>query len=224
MTLSSALTDVKGVGPEVAKKLAVLGLHTVAELIDNYPKRYEDYSNVQNIANMQPGPVTIKAVIKQASGRYVRRGMHITEAIASDDTGSVKLVWFNQPYREAGLKRDQDYFISGEFALKAGKFSITNPSAELVSSFPVNTARIIPVYKETKGLKSSQIRKILSNTLPALRTLPETLPDWIIRQYKLMSRAEAIEAIHFPESASHLQLARKRLGFEEVYGLLWQHC
>lgn len=172
MTLASPLTDVKGVGPEVAKKLAGLGLQTIADLIDYYPRRYDDYSQVQAINQLHPGQVTIKAVIKQASGRYVRRGMHITEAVASDDTGSVKLVWFNQPYREAGLKRDQDYFISGDFALKAGKFSITNPSAELVSSFPVNTARIIPVYRETKGFKSAQIRKILSNTLPALRTLP----------------------------------------------------
>lgn len=219
MTVSSPLTSIKGVGPEVAKKLAGLGLHTVADLIDYYPRRYDDYSDVQPIAHLHPGQVTIKAVIKQASGRYVRRGMHITEAVASDETGSVKLVWFNQPYREAGLKRDQDYFISGDFALKAGRFSITNPSAELVSSFPVNTARIIPTYRETKGFKSTQIRKILSHTLPALRSLPETLPTWIIAEQDLMSRSEAIEAIHFPRNAEHLQAARKRLGFEEVYGL-----
>lgn len=215
----SHLTEVKGVGPELAKKLAGLGLATVADLIDYFPRRYDDYSQVQSINQLQPGTVTIKAVIKQAKGRYVRRGMHITEAVASDESGSVKIVWFNQPYREAGLKTAQEYYISGEFALKSGRFSITNPSAELVSSFPVNTARIVPIYRETKGLKSAQIRKILAQLVPAIRMLPETLPPWIVDHYKLASRAEAVEAIHFPNGPEHLQKARQRLGFEEVFGL-----
>jgi ATP-dependent DNA helicase RecG len=216
---NSPLTDVKGVGEQLAKKFAGIGVATIAELIDYFPRRYDDYSMVTSINNMAPGPVTIQAVIKQVKGRYVRRGMHVTEAVASDDTGSVKLVWFNQPYRESGTKRDQEYFISGEFALKAGRFSITSPSMELVSEFPVNTARIIPIYRETKGLKSAQIRKVLSQVIPMIRELPETLPAWIVKQYSLMSRAQAIEMIHFPKSPERLQAARKRLGFEEVYGL-----
>lgn len=219
MTLSSPLTDIKGVGPELSKKLAGVGLKTVGDLIDYFPRKYEDFSGLQKINQMSPGQVTIKAVIKQAKGRYVRRGMHITEAVASDETGSVKVVWFNQPYRESSIKANKEYFISGEFALKAGRLSITNPSAELVSDFPVNTARIIPVYRESKGLKSSQIRKAISTTVPALRLLPETLPAWILDKYKLMSRSMAVEAIHFPTSAAQLAEARKRLAFEEVFGL-----
>lgn len=219
MNLNSPLTDVRGVGPEVAKKLAVLGLKTVHDLIDYYPRRYDDYSHVQPIGKIRPGIVTIEAVIKQAKGRYVRRGMHVTEAVASDDSGSVRLVWFNQPYRAGALKADQPYYISGEFALKAGRLSITNPSAELVSGFPVNTARIVPIYRETKGLKSAQIRKVLRELIPDIHLLPENLPQWIIDHYKLMSHAEAIETIHFPESAQKLQAARLRLGFEEVFGL-----
>jgi ATP-dependent DNA helicase RecG len=219
MTLNSPLTDVKGVGEQLAKKFAGIGVATISELIDYFPRRYDDYSMVVPIRDMSPGPVTIQAVIKQVKGRYVRRGMHVTEAVASDDTGSVKLVWFNQPYREQGTKRDQDYYISGEFALKAGRFSITSPSMELVSEFPVNTARIIPIYRETKGLKSAQIRKVLGQVIPMIRQLPETLPVWVVKQYSLMSRAEAIEMIHFPKSPDHLQAARKRLGFEEIFGL-----
>lgn len=219
MTIGSPLTDIKGVGPELSKKLATLGLRTVFDVLDYYPRRYDDYSDVQNIDDMAPGAVTIKATIESASGRYVRRGMHITEAVVSDASSSVKVVWFNQPYREAALKRDQEYYISGEFALKAGRLSITNPSAELVSSFPVNTARIIPIYRETKGIKSAQIRKIVSQLVSMIRVLPETLPDWLIAQHDLMSYSQAIEAIHFPMNADHLQLARKRLGFDEVFGL-----
>ncbi len=219
MTLTSPLTTITGVGPEVAKKLASLGLHTIFDLIDCYPRRYEDYSHIVEIADMQPGSVTIEAAITSVTGRYVRRGMHITEAIAQDSTSSVRIVWFNQPYREASLKIQQPYFISGDYALKSGRFSIQNPSAELVSGFPVNTARIIPVYRETKGIKSTQIRKYIAQLTPFIRQLPETLPDWIIRHHKLMSHAAAVEAIHFPRDAEHLQAARLRLGFEEVFGL-----
>lgn len=219
MRLTSPLTDVKGVGEQLAKKFAGINVATIADLIDHFPRRYDDYSMVTSIRDMAPGPVTIQAVIKQVKGRYVRRGMHVTEAVASDDTGSVKLIWFNQPYRESGTKRDQEYFISGEFAMKAGRFSITSPSMELVSSFPVNTARIIPIYRETKGLKSAQIRKVLGQVMPVIRQLPETLPAWVVKEYSLMSRAEAVEMIHFPKTAKHLQAARKRLGFEEVFGL-----
>ena len=75
---------------------------------------------VSKIRGIRPGPMTIEAMIKQAKGRYVARGMHITEAVASDDTGSVRLVWFNQPYREASLKAGKSYYISGQYELARG--------------------------------------------------------------------------------------------------------
>jgi ATP-dependent DNA helicase RecG len=237
MTLKSPLTDVKGVGPEVAKKFAILGIKTIGDLIDYYPRRYDDYSHIQQIKHIKPGMVTIKAVIKQAKGRYVRRGMHVTEAVASDETGSVRLVWFNQPYRAGAIKPNAEYFITGEFALSHQRLSIMNPSAELISDFPVNTARIVPVYKETKGLKSLQIRKILRDCIPLIRSLDETLPEWIVQGRTLRkiitptgaeqgrtlrnlgSRAEAVEMMHFPSSPAALEKAKHRLGFEEVFEL-----
>jgi ATP-dependent DNA helicase RecG len=219
MTITSPLTNVKGVGPELAKKFAQLGVKTVGDLIDYYPRRYDDFSHVQKIQNIKPGMVTIKATIKQAKGRYVRRGMHVTEGVASDDTGSVRLVWFNQPYRAGAIKSDAEYFISGDFGLRRQRLSIQNPSAELVSDFPVNTARIVPVYRETKGLKSLQIRKVLRECLPLIRTLPETLPPWILQGRSLQDRGEAVEMMHFPASPAALEKAKRRLGFEEVFQL-----
>lgn len=220
ITLESRITELKGIGPEIAKKFAKLGLDSVGDLIDNYPRRYEDYSAVTPIARIKPGQVTIKATIKDVKGRYVRRGMHITEAAASDESGSVHIVWFNQPYREGSLKRDQPYYISGKFELSHQRLSISNPSVELVSDFPVNTARIIPIYRETKGINSRQIRKALQQTLHLIRALPETMPSQVIDERSLMSRAQAIEAIHFPKDGSNLENARRRLGFEEVYELV----
>ncbi len=219
MKLDSPITEVKGVGDEVAKKFAILGITTVYDLIDYFPRRYEDYSDVLPINQIKPGTVTVKAQIKQATGRYANRGLHITEAVASDDTGSVHLVWFNQPYRAAALKAGQDYYISGDFGLRRQRLSILNPSAELVSSFPVNTARVIPVYRETKGFKSTQIRKALREAMPLIRELPETLPQWLVDEERLLTRAEAVEQIHFPSSSHSLLEARRRLGFEEVFEL-----
>ncbi|MDB5181757.1 MAG: recG [Candidatus Saccharibacteria bacterium] len=219
MTSDASLQMLKGVGPALAQKFAVLGLKTVADLIDYYPRRYEDYSAVTPIAQIIPGNVSVRAVIKQAKGRYVRRGMHITEAVASDETDSVRIIWFNQPYREASLKSGQEYYISGNFELSHQRLSIMNPSIELVSDMPLNTARIVPVYRETKGLTSRQIRAALGQVITDIQALAETLPEWIVKEQGLYSRSKAIMHMHFPDSVEDLEEAKRRLGFEEVFQL-----
>jgi ATP-dependent DNA helicase RecG len=219
MTVNSPLAELKGVGEALGKKFAILGIKTVGDLIDYYPRRYEDFSEVTPIKKIRPGPVTIEAVIKQASGRYVRRGLHITEAIASDDTDSTRLIWFNQPYRAAALKPGRHYFISGQYELKQRRFSIMNPSVEMTSDFPLNTARILAVYRETKGLTSRQIRSAVQQTLPLIAKTKESLPAWIVQKEKLISRAEALMVVHAPQSSEQLAEARRRLGYEEVFQL-----
>jgi ATP-dependent DNA helicase RecG len=207
------------VGEELAKKLAILGIHSIFDLVEYLPRRYDDYSNVTKAGQLHPGPITLQVTINNVTGRYVRRGMHITEAIASDNSGSLRLVWFNQPYRAGSLKANREYFVAGEYALRSGRFSIVNPSVELVSDFPVNTARIIPIYRETKGLKSAQIRKLIREASPVVSLLPEHLPQWLLSEQKLMSYSEALAEMHFPSSASKLADAKKRLAFEEIFEL-----
>ncbi|MCA9332076.1 ATP-dependent DNA helicase RecG [Candidatus Saccharibacteria bacterium] len=219
MKYDISLSEVKGVGSGVLEKLARLGIHSVSDLLEYFPRRYEDYSQIVAIDDIKPGMVTIQAKIMQVKGRYVRRGMHITEAVASDDTGSVRLIWFNQPYRANALKNDVEYYISGDFGLRRQYLTIQNPSTELVSEFPLSTARIVPIYRETKGLKSQQLRKILRSCITEVRVLAETLPDWLVTEQHLMSRANAVETIHFPHSSEKLEKAKERLGFEEVFQL-----
>jgi ATP-dependent DNA helicase RecG len=219
MTLDNPLTVLKGVGEAQAQKFTLLGIKTVGDLLDYYPRRYDDFSEVTQTNQLQPGGVTIEAIIKQATGRYVRRGMHVTEAVASDDHGSVRLVWFNQPYRAAALKPGRKYFISGQYELSRQRFAIMNPGIEIASDLPVNTARILAVYRETKGLNSHQIRLAVQQALRLLEDMPETLPASIVKEQKLMSRARAVIEIHTPYSARRLELARRRLGFEEVFRL-----
>ena len=110
MTLKSPVTELKGVGEAQAKSFAVLGVKTVADLMDYYPRRYDDYSEVQaSISFSRAG--YHRALIKQAKGRRARRGMHMTEAVATDDNGSVRLVWFNQSYRAEALKAANILYI-----------------------------------------------------------------------------------------------------------------
>ncbi len=217
--LHEPIESLKGVGDTLAQKLAIVGVRTIGDLIEYFPRRYDDYSHVTPIAKLMPGSISIRAVVKQAKGRYVRRGMHVTEAVASDETSSARLVWFNQPYREAAIKKNQDYFISGTFELSAGRLAIMNPAMELASDFPVNTARIVPVYRETKGLKSGVIRKLVAGLRAKIKGLSETLPRDVVQANKLVSYAEAIANMHFPESNAQLAEAKRRLGFEEIFAL-----
>ena len=219
MSLNSPISELKGVGDELAEKLGLLGVKTIGDLIENYPRRYVDYSNVVPLEQIRPGVVSIRAKISQVKGRYVRRGMHITEAIASDETGSVRLVWFNQPYRADATKHAQAYYISGPYALRRGRFSIANPSVELISDFPINTARIIPIYREVRGLKSFQIRKLVRSAADIVKDMPEHLPSWLLEQEKLIDYKTAALQMHFPSSAEDLEKAQRRLGFEEVFQL-----
>lgn len=209
-----------GVGPSLAKAFKKLGVETIHDLLLYYPKKYDDYSNISVIAKLKPGKVTIRAKIIQVKGRWIRGGLHITEAVASDKSGSVALVWFNQPYREKSIKKNEQYYISGVLELARARFSIQNPSLELVSDFPVNTARIIPIYRQSKDVKSQQIRRALKQVFIAINTVESSLPKNIEKDYKLIDKHEALRLIHFPKSVDDLSRAKRRLGFEEVFELI----
>ncbi len=220
MKVTDSVEVIKGVGPNLVSKLKKLGIETIEDLLNYYPRKYNDYSNLTSIKDTKPGEVTIKGYFKQVKGRYVRGRLHITEGVFSDDTSSVRIVWFNQPYRERAIKKGEQYFVSGVLDLKRGRFAITNPSCELVSDFPVNTARIIPIYRETKEIKSTEIRKVLRTVLQNKLPIRSYLPDDVEISQKLISKQEAITNIHFPETTKDIEVAKHRLGFEEIFELI----
>ncbi len=223
MELSDSVESLKGVGVVLSKKLNRLGVKTIGDLIRYFPRKYQDYSVVLPLNKLKPGPISVKGTFKEVKGRYVRRGMHITEAILTDDTSSVRVVWFNQPYRAAGIKSGQQYFVSGIFGLSNQHMQIMNPSAELVSSFPLNTARIIPIYREMKGITSAEIRRVVKTALHAKMKIQSNLPINIEKKYKLGPMSSALAHIHFPDSLSEIETAKRRLGFEEVFELILAH-
>jgi ATP-dependent DNA helicase RecG len=220
MELTTSLTAISGVGPALAAKFKTIGINNVAELLDYFPRTHNDYSKVSLIKSLRPGMVTIAATIKQAKGRYVRRGLHITEAVASDNSGSVRLIWFNQPYRARALKTHQFYYVTGKLELKRQHFSILNPSAELASDFPLHTARIVPIYRESKGITSSLVRRVIGSLLKSTAQLPNPLPLEIIKRYGLMTYPQAVKELHFPSSSEALEKAKYSLGFIEIFELM----
>lgn len=221
MNLTTSLEQVKGVGTKTAEQFATAGLETVGDLIDFLPRKHEDFSEVTPIVDLHPGKVTIRARCEKISTRAVRRGMKITTATLADKSGKVQAVWFNQPYRATQLKNpDEEFFFSGEFEFSYNRYQLTNPSSEKVSEMPVQTDRFLPIYRQVKGLKTQLVRKILAELRPLITMLPETLPGDIVKREKLLSRSQALLAMHFPHDSEDVGKAYERLAYEELFQLL----
>ena len=217
MDLISSVEKINGVGPETAKKLAVLGVVTIYDLLTFWPRRYDDYSEVLPIKDIEPGAVTVKAMIESIKTKRVRRGMHLTEAVIRDESSAIRVVWFNQPYREKYFKAGKEYYFSGLYDFSFNRYVLQNPTVEEAKEFTANTARIVPIYPQTKGLDSKIIRKTISEITSMFQELSETMPSWVSEQYDFMSYAEAAYQLHWPENQTKLAEARERIGFEEVF-------
>ena len=220
MNLATSLQNIKGVGPKTAEQFAAARLLTVGDLIDFLPRKHEDFSEVVAIADIHPGKMTIKARCEKIATRPVRRGLRVTTATLVDDSGKLQAVWFNQPFRAAQLSGDSEFYFSGEFEFNYNKYQLSNPSAEKVSDMPIQTDRLLPVYRSIRGLKSQLVRKVLAELRPLITMLPETLPPDIVKSEGLLSRADAVLGMHFPNSVEDVAAARERLAFEELFQLL----
>jgi ATP-dependent DNA helicase RecG len=188
MNLSTDIGELKGVGKLLKERFITYGIENVEDLINYYPRRYDDYSRVIKIRDLEPGKVSLKVKFSDIKQRRVRRGLHITEAVADDDSGKVKVVWFNQPYRASSLKTEHEYYISGDFNIQRWA-QITNPNIEVADDgTSLQTARILPTYRESGPIKSILLRKLIKQVEAVINGLPDPLPDWIIDKYGLVMK------------------------------------
>ena len=221
MNLHTPLTNVRGVGPKTGQTLSVAGLATVEDMLNFYPRTYEDYENVENVADVKPGKVVIRAKVEKINNRYARRNMIITTATLVDNNGDkVQATWFNQPYRKSQLENGGEFYFSGELSFKYGRYQIVSPTCQAVRGLPVTSDRIVPVYSVKAGLKPSLTKKIMTELKPLIIMLPETLPPDVVGEAGLMARSEAVKELHFPSSRERLAEARRRLAFEELFSLI----
>ena len=220
--LSKEIKYVKGVGPNRAELLNKLGIYTLEDLITYYPRTYEDRSKPVRIAEVQDGEEVLIEGIAAARVSEIRtrnRKMTIYKLIVKDETGSCTITWFNQSYLRNMFKQGETYKFFGKVKKIGNKVEMNSPVYD-VGVNTKNTGKIIPIYPLTYNLSQNNIRKIIENGLELVKNkLEETLPDYLIKEYKLMDINSATNSIHFPKDFTEFNIARRRLVFEELLSM-----
>ena len=220
--LSKEIKYVKGVGPNRAELLNKLGIYTLEDLITYYPRTYEDRSKPIKIAEVQDGEEVLIEGIATARVSEIRtrnRKMTIYKLIVRDETGSCTITWFNQSYLRNMFKPGEIYKFFGKVKRIGNKVEMNSPVYDEGVNTK-NTGKIIPIYPLTYNLSQNNIRKIIENGLELVKNkLKETLPDYLIKEYKLMDINSATNSIHFPKDFTEFNIARKRLVFEELLSM-----
>ncbi len=209
---------IKGVGPARSKLFNLLGVYTLEDLINYYPRTYEDRTNVKKIEELQDGEnALIEAVTLSGVSTYrLRRNMTISKVLVQDDTGKCLITWFNQDYVKAKIHSKEKYRFYGKVTKNNGKIEMASPVFDEEKEHK-NTGKIVPIYPTTKNLSQTSIRNAIENALKLIdEKIEETLPDYIIKEYNLMDLETSTRRIHFPETMTNFSRARNRLAFEEL--------
>lgn len=218
---------VKGVGPAKAALLAKLGVFTVGGLLEHYPRRYEDRSQLRPIRALADGETqTFQATVAAVNDTRPRRGLTLTKVTVRDATGAAQLVWFNQPYVKKWYKPGLEVIVTGRVERRYGQVQVSHPEMEVMDGADLlHTGRIVPVYPASENVGQRWLRALVRQALDSHGAVPEFLPPAVADDFALMGRRAALENIHFPEDAAALEAARRRLVFEELYllqcGLLY---
>jgi ATP-dependent DNA helicase RecG len=217
--LDSSIQELPGIGPSRARLFGRLGIKTVGELLFWFPRQWEDRSECQPVAKIRPGTrVTVRGRLGRMEERRPRRGLTITRFELFDATGSLDLVFFNQPYRKGQLHRGQEIMATGKVEMRYGQLQMISPEVEIVArQNGLHSGRIVPIYPATEGLSSRLLRYAVFTALKACGAeLEEIIPADIRERQKLLPRAVAIREMHFPTSWDQVQKARRSLAFEEL--------
>ena len=212
------LQYLKGVGPARVEVLNKLNLYTVRDIVEYFPRTYEDRGTYKKIGELVDGETTtFKAVLASSVNETrIRKNMTIYKAIAKDDTGSIILTWFNQPYVKKQLKTDGEYAFYGKIKNTLGRIEIQSPVFEEIGK-EKNTGRIVPVYPLTNGITQNVFRTIVENATNEMKNkYAEALPEWVRVQNNLVDINYAMKNIHFPDTLQDFEKARYRLAFEEL--------
>ena len=216
--LSSSVTAIPGIGTLAAKDLKNLGIVSVRDLILYLPYRYEDYSVVRPISSLRhDDTVTITGAIRQIESRASKnRKVTLTEAIVENDSGEIKVTWFNQPYLEKTLRAGFRISVAGRVDSRFGGVrTIVSPVWEPAGD-RVHTGRIVPVYGLTGTLTMRRLRGAIEHALSVAVELVDFLPSEIRDEESFPTRDVAIRNVHFPESRAELDAAIARLKFDEL--------
>mgnify|MGYP000758452737 FL=1 len=209
------VTNLNGIGEKRATLFARLGIKSVGDLINFYPRTYEDWSNIKHIDELEYGEtVCIKAVVATSvNDTRISGGRIISKTAVYDETGSIQLVFFNNKYISSMLRQGGEYFFYGKISSDSYGMQIVSPTFAPA----VKGTQIRPIYRQTAGLPSKSVESAVRQALSMLPSkIKDPLPDAIRERFDLCSLRQALFDIHFPKNRQQLEAARKRLVTEEL--------
>jgi ATP-dependent DNA helicase RecG len=208
----------RGVGPKAASLLERLGAQSIGDLLQLFPRRYDDYSLMKPINRLQYGEqVTVIGTIWETRARRARDQVMV-QSIIADGTGQVQATWFNQQWLAEKLPAGMQIVLSGKVEQFLGRPVFNNPDWEPLELEPLRTRRIVPVYPLTRGLNSNKMREMMKTVVDQwAEKVPDPLPDSVLRRRHFLDLPYAIQQIHFPDSQEKLHQARQRLTFDELF-------
>lgn len=217
LDLNKDVKYVKTVGPNRVKLLNKLNIYTLKDLITYFPRDYEDRSKPKNLCECVDGEeVLIEAMATGRINEMHKGKMTISRLVVKDQTGTCFITWFNQGYLRDKFQAGRMYRFFGKISNRNGRLEMNSPVYDEIDKSK-NTGRIIPIYPLTYELKQNTLRKIMENGLAEVKgMLPETLPEYIMKENNLWDINNTIERIHFPVELSDFNKARERLVFEEL--------
>lgn len=207
--------ELSGVGAKTAETLKKYGIRTVRDFFYNLPRTYDSYQTATSVSELRPGKVVVRGKIDSLTTRRARnRNMSITEGVIRDDTGAVKVVWFNQGYRATQFSPDTEYFFTGTFEFRNGRYSLVSPLATEVAEINSLTD-LIPIYVSHGSLKSRDFARLFSKSRDQFSKIPDLLPS-----VKPGTRRRALFYAHFPKTPKSADNAREYLAYEELFELI----
>lgn len=218
-SLNSPITATSGISSSLAAKFHKLGVNTIRDLLYFFPHRHLDYSQRKFISQLTEGnEETIIANVWQA--QQVRLGgRQSTEAVVGDETGNVRVVWFNNPYPAKSLPTNARVVISGRVSLFNGRHVFESPEWELAEDKElIHTGRLVPIYSLTQGLRQRQVRRLMKKAVDHWAGhLEDFLPGEVTERCRLLELAQAVTQAHFPADDMMKDKARERLAFDELF-------
>ena len=219
--LSPSLSTLHGAGPTIVSRLKKLGLDTIHDLIFYFPWRYDNFGPRQLIKDLQVNTtvnITGRVELLQ-SRRSFKSRLSVVEGLISDETGSIKVVWFNQPFIAKNIKVGDYLSLGGKVTDYHGQMVMSAPVYEKTDyeKSPLHTQGLTPVYALTQGITQKQLRYFLSQALPLAKKLPDWIPTAIKKDLNLLDLYPALYKIHFPQDEHELRQAKQRLGFGELF-------
>ena len=217
LDLNKEVQYIKNVGPTRVKLLNKLNINTLQDLISYFPRNYEDRGVAKRLSDCTDGEeALIKGVAITKVQEIFARRLKMYKLVIRDGENPCTIIWYNQSYLKNVIKIGHTYNFYGKVEIKLGRYEMKSPIFD-ESGENKNTGKIIPIYPLTYGITQNTIRKIIENGInEAYGNLEETMPDYILKQYKLMDINNAMKKVHFPDNKQDFSRARYRLVFEEL--------